>query len=75
LTEKLPITEFDEETKKMRSEVKNFKFTKADKIPHEFLCPLTKQIMFEPVMTADGIVFERKAIESWVEKYDFSPIT
>jgi hypothetical protein len=75
LTEKLLNTELDEESKKMRAELKNLKFSKENKVLHEFLCPLTKLIMFDPVMTADGISFERKAIESWMDKHDFSPIT
>ena len=36
------------------------------KLPDNFVCPLTKDILEEPVATHDGIVFERKAIEEWL---------
>lgn len=45
------------------------------KIPRQFLCPLTNQIMADPVMTVDGLSFERKAIEMWLSKNEVSPIT
>uniref|UniRef100_A0A0A9WSG0 WD repeat, SAM and U-box domain-containing protein 1 n=2 Tax=Lygus hesperus TaxID=30085 RepID=A0A0A9WSG0_LYGHE len=33
--------------------------------PHEFLCPITHQLMRDPVVAADGGSYERSAIESW----------
>jgi len=34
-------------------------------VPISFKCPLTGQVMRDPVATCDGQVFERVAIESW----------
>jgi hypothetical protein len=34
--------------------------------PARFLCPLTRNIMKDPVMTEDGIIFERHAIVKWL---------
>jgi len=34
------------------------------KPPSQIVCPLTKQIMVDPVVTADGHTYERSAIES-----------
>ncbi|BES90673.1 WD domain, G-beta repeat [Nesidiocoris tenuis] len=34
--------------------------------PHEFLCPITHQLMRDPVIAADGETYERSAIESWL---------
>ena len=31
--------------------------------PHELLCPITHEVMVDPVMTADGHTYERSAIE------------
>jgi ankyrin repeat protein len=44
-------------------------------IPARFLCPITKQIMLDPVFAADGRTYEREAIETWLEKNNTSPIT
>jgi len=33
-----------------------------------FTCPITCQIMDDPVMSSDGITYERKAIENWFSK-------
>ncbi|XP_043263892.1 WD repeat, SAM and U-box domain-containing protein 1-like [Colletes gigas] len=34
-------------------------------IPHEFLCPITHEIMKEPVLCSDGFTYERAAINEW----------
>lgn len=45
-------------------------------VPDEFLCPITRELMREPVMAADGYSYEREAIESWVNtKNRTSPMT
>ncbi|XP_041460717.1 WD repeat, SAM and U-box domain-containing protein 1-like isoform X2 [Lytechinus variegatus] len=36
-----------------------------DQIPDEYLCPISREIMKEPVIAADGYTYERKAIENW----------
>ncbi|XP_076678965.1 WD repeat, SAM and U-box domain-containing protein 1 isoform X2 [Andrena cerasifolii] len=33
--------------------------------PHEFLCPITHEIMKEPVRCSDGFTYERAAINEW----------
>ena len=41
-----------------------------------FYCPLTKEIMQDPVVTREGIRFERSAIMRWFEdKGDINPVT
>ena len=46
-------------------------------VPHErFICPLTNEIMQDPVTTKEGINFERKAILRWLdEQGDVCPVT
>lgn len=34
-------------------------------VPHEFLCPITREVMRDPVVCADGFTYERAAIEEW----------
>lgn len=37
-------------------------------IPNEFMCPISMQIMYDPVLCAgDGFAYERKCIEKWLE--------
>uniref|UniRef100_A0A8C4S159 WD repeat, SAM and U-box domain-containing protein 1 n=1 Tax=Erpetoichthys calabaricus TaxID=27687 RepID=A0A8C4S159_ERPCA len=45
-------------------------------IPEEFLCPITQEIMKDPVIASDGYSYERTAIESWINtKKHSSPMT
>ena len=39
-----------------------------------FLCPIRKVLMLDPVTADDGCTYERKAIESWLEADDLSPM-
>ncbi|GAA0161835.1 ubiquitin-protein ligase [Lithospermum erythrorhizon] len=34
-------------------------------IPHEFLCPITLEIMTDPVIVATGQTYERESIQKW----------
>ncbi|OVA00605.1 Armadillo [Macleaya cordata] len=36
-------------------------------IPHEFLCPITLEIMTDPVIIASGQTYERESIQKWFE--------
>lgn len=46
-----------------------------DDIPDEFECPITKMVMEDPVIAADGRSYERSAIEEWLELHTTSPMT
>lgn len=43
--------------------------------PRHFICPLSGQIMGDPVMAADGHTYERGAIGDWLRLRDVSPVT
>ncbi|XP_031414047.1 WD repeat, SAM and U-box domain-containing protein 1 isoform X2 [Clupea harengus] len=44
--------------------------------PDEFLCPITQEVMKDPVIAADGFSYEREAMESWIgAKNRTSPMT
>lgn len=45
------------------------------KVPHAFLCPITREVMKDPVIAADGYSYERRAIKQWLEQRGTSPIT
>jgi hypothetical protein len=39
------------------------------------ICPITLQIMTEPVLAPDGYTYEKSAIESWLRRHGTSPHT
>ena len=41
----------------------------------EFVCPITAEIMTDPVCTLDGFTYERTAITEWLRTNDSSPAT
>ena len=38
-------------------------------------CPITHEIMNDPVIAADGHTYERRAIERWLSQKNYSPMT
>ncbi|KAK4837422.1 hypothetical protein QYF36_005281 [Acer negundo] len=44
-------------------------------LPNHFICPILKDVMNEPCVSADGYTYDRKAIQEWLEENDISPIT
>jgi len=44
-------------------------------VPPQFICPITSEVMRDPVMTSDGHAFERAAIERWLSNHQTSPMT
>jgi hypothetical protein len=47
----------------------------AEDAMQSFQCPITHQIMRDPVMTPDGMAFDRKAIVSWIKRHQRHPVT
>jgi len=45
------------------------------KIPESYYCPITHELMQDPVIDHEGNTYERKAIETWIEKNPTSPFT
>ena len=45
------------------------------RIRDEFLCPITYDLLRDPVIAADGNTYERTAIETWLAKTQSSPLT
>lgn len=44
-------------------------------IPNEFLCPISGEIMIDPVVAEDGNTYERRNIENWFKTKMTSPLT
>ena len=47
----------------------------GDAVPDAFLCPLTLDLMMDPVVTSDGQTYERRSIEQWLAQSSTSPLT
>jgi len=47
----------------------------TEEIPNEFLCPITLEIMREPMVMPDGQTYEREAIKQALEITHVSPLT
>ncbi len=43
--------------------------------PEDFNCPITCEVMIDPVITADGHTYERKAIEDWFSRQKNGTVT
>ena len=49
--------------------------SEAAEVPDEYICPITAEIMTDPVTTLDGFTYERAAITEWLRTKDTSPKT
>eukprot|EP00299_Pterocystis_sp_00344_P014758 c7329_g1_i2.p1 GENE.c7329_g1_i2~~c7329_g1_i2.p1 ORF type:complete len:186 (-),score=36.73 c7329_g1_i2:75-632(-) len=43
--------------------------------PNGFYCPITHEIMDDPVTAEDGFTYERTAITAWLKDHNTSPMT
>ena len=49
--------------------------SEAAEVPDDYVCPITSEIMTDPVSTLDGFTYERAAITEWLRTKDTSPKT
>ena len=47
----------------------------AEHLPDEFLCPITREVMNEPVVCSDGHTYELQSIQQWLRTHRTSPKT
>jgi len=48
---------------------------RGHKLRDEFVCPITRELMADPVIAADGHTYDRTAIERWLQTHISSPKT
>ena len=76
ITDKLILNEnLSDDKIKFFKVLRELKAKFPENVPDELLCPITREIFFEPSMTCDGQTFEKKAIEYWLTKNETSPLT
>jgi len=44
-------------------------------VPPEMICPISNDLMKDPVICADGHTYEREAIQKWIRRKASSPMT
>lgn len=49
--------------------------SKALEIPKDYVCPISLQLMTDPVIDCNGHTFDRPSITEWYQKSKISPIT
>jgi len=49
--------------------------SEAAAVTDDYICPITAEIMTDPVTTLDGFTYEREAITEWLRTKDTSPTT
>ncbi|KAE8720683.1 U-box domain-containing protein 15 [Hibiscus syriacus] len=59
----MEVTDIFKESVKPKMLEKSMSFV----IPHEFLCPITLDVMRDPVIIASGQTFERESIQKWFD--------
>ncbi len=62
-----------EQNERLRKEIADVRL--RSRPPEVILCPITTEIMVDPVVAADGHTYERKAIEAWLRNNNTSPKT
>eukprot|EP00607_Mallomonas_marina_P010555 CAMPEP_0182420312 /NCGR_PEP_ID=MMETSP1167-20130531/5037_1 /TAXON_ID=2988 /ORGANISM="Mallomonas Sp, Strain CCMP3275" /LENGTH=407 /DNA_ID=CAMNT_0024596129 /DNA_START=113 /DNA_END=1336 /DNA_ORIENTATION=+ len=50
-------------------------FEALNELPDVFFCPITTELMRDPMVCTDGHTYERHAIESWLSTRNTSPMT
>ena len=44
-----------------------------EELPEDFVCPITQELMCDPVIASDGHTYERSALERWLQSKMTSP--
>ncbi|GMH36424.1 hypothetical protein BSKO_04292 [Bryopsis sp. KO-2023] len=44
-------------------------------VPKDFLCPMSMEIMTEPVVSPSGVTYNRKTVEEWINEHHTDPAT
>jgi hypothetical protein len=47
----------------------------SEEHPPSFYCPISCQVMHDPVVLEDGHTYERRHISKWLESKETSPVT
>ena len=66
----------DVRIERLRDQIEQMQHVIAKKrMPPEIRCPISHDIMLDPVSAADGHSYERREITAWLAKHSSSPLT
>lgn len=68
ISESVPVLETQEEETQKDIDL-------PSTLPESFICPINGTLMRNPVMCADGHSYEKRAIETWFQRSNKSPLT
>ena len=71
----LEVNKAKEEKQKMEKEMLEKQLKGIDDLLSNYICPISYQLMEEPVIAEDGQTYERAQIELWLSKNNKSPLT
>ena len=75
----MPVKRLNEFIEKMKNQPLNpdliSHLVNEDEIPEQFICPITQNIMSDPVKTVDNFIYDKFAIERWFRTHTSSPCT
>eukprot|EP00050_Salpingoeca_kvevrii_P014116 m.32722 g.32722 ORF g.32722 m.32722 type:complete len:342 (-) comp5569_c0_seq1:2637-3662(-) len=65
------------QVEELQSTVNELKAAEPDlsSAPPEYFCPITYDLMSDPVICSDGFTYEREAIQIWLKEHSTSPMT
>jgi hypothetical protein len=46
-----------------------------DNVPNEYRCPISMELMTDPVLCEDGQTYDRRSIQEWLKHSQTSPLT
>jgi hypothetical protein len=64
-----------EENAGLAARLKQHSSRDGQEVPSDYLCPITREVMEDPVIAEDGVTYEREAIATWVAAKETSPVT
>jgi hypothetical protein len=46
-----------------------------ENVPHKYICPISKEIIHDPVVISSGHIYDRLSITEWFKDHDTDPVT
>lgn len=71
----IPTTQLEIEKKKIELELIKDQLERVEDMLDTYVCPITAELLINPVMAEDGQTYEQTEITKWFKTHDTSPIT
>ena len=74
-TVRLLARQLESAVRKVRADQDARRIRRRDSLARDLTCPITGEILKDPVVATDGHTYERAAIERWLTDHQTSPLT